>query len=172
MGEKKVLILMGSDSDLPVMKAAAEALSEFGVGCDVRVLSVHRAPAQALEAARTARDAGYRVIICGAGMAAHLGGAVASQTVLPVIGVPLESGALQGLDALCSTVQMPPGVPVATVAIGGARNAGILAVQILATADDRLAAELAKYKERLTEQVLAKDRKVREEMAKGGGTAK
>ena len=149
-GDKKVLILMGSDSDLPVMKAAAEALAEFGVGCDVRVLSVHRAPAQALEAARTAREAGYRVIICGAGMAAHLGGAVASQTVLPVIGVPLESGALQGLDALCSTVQMPPGVPVATVAVDGAKNAAMLAARILALKfpEINLALEAASKKER------------------------
>ena len=163
-GDKKVLILMGSDSDLPVMKAAAEALAEFGVGCDVRVLSVHRAPAQALEAARTAREVGYRVIICGAGMAAHLGGAVASQTVLPVIGVPLESGALQGLDALCSTVQMPPGVPVATVAIDGAANAALLAVRILALSDETVAAKLREYAQKLVEQSAEADAAIQKEI--------
>lgn len=163
--EKRVLILMGSDSDLNVMKAARDVLVEFRVGCDVRVLSVHRAPDLALEAASKAREEGYRVIICGAGLAAHLAGAVASKTTLPVIGVPLESGALRGVDALHSTVQMPPGVPVATVAIGGARNAGILAVQILATSDERLAEALQVFKGRLTEQVLSKDRKVQEALS-------
>lgn len=166
-GERsRVLILMGSDSDLPVMKAASEAIAEFGVGCDVRVLSVHRAPDDALAAAASARDDGYRVIICGAGLAAHLAGAVAAKTTLPVIGVPLEAGPLRGVDALYAMVQMPPGVPVASVAIGGARNAGILAVQILATSDERLAAELARFKEKLRAQVLEKDRKVREETAR------
>lgn len=164
MGEKKVLILMGSDSDLAVMKAASDVLAEFKVPHDVRVLSVHRAPDVALEVARRARDEGFRVIICGAGMAAHLGGAVAAKTTLPVIGVPIESGPLRGLDALYSTVMMPPGVPVATVAIGGARNAGILALQILSTSDDRIAGELERFKAKLTEQVLEKDRKVREEL--------
>lgn len=164
--EKKVLILMGSDSDLPVMRAARDALAEFGVGCDVRILSVHRAPDLALATAERARADGYRVVICGAGLAAHLAGAVAAKTTLPVIAVPLEAGPLQGVDALLAMVQMPPGVPVATVAIGGARNAGILAVQILATADDRLAAELARFKETLAAQVLEKDRLVREETAR------
>ena len=166
MSEKSVLILMGSDSDFAVMKGAGEVLSEFGVGHDVRVLSVHRAPDLALETASRAQSHGYKVIICGAGMAAHLAGAVAAKTTLPVIGVPLESGALRGVDALYSTVQMPPGVPVATVGIGGARNAGILALQILATADARLAAELARFKGKLTDQVMAKDRKVQEELSR------
>lgn len=160
----KVLILMGSDSDAGVLRGAIDLLREFGVPCKARVLSVHRAPDIALEASATARESGYRVIICAAGMAAHLAGAVASKTTLPVIGVPIASGALQGKDALFSTVQMPPGVPVATVAIDGARNAGILAVQILATSDDRLAQALADFKRRLTEQVLEKDRKLQAEL--------
>jgi phosphoribosylaminoimidazole carboxylase PurE protein len=162
--KKEVLILMGSDSDLAVMRKAADVLREFHVGCDVRVLSVHRAPDRALEVAARARADGYRVIICGAGMAAHLGGAVAAKTTLPVIGVPLESGALSGLDALYATVQMPPGVPVATVAVGGARNAGILALQILGVSDERIAAELGRFKEKLTAEVLEKDRRVQEEL--------
>ena len=155
---RKVLILMGSDSDLPVLQAAADALSELGIASDMRVLSVHRAPDRALEAAARAREDGYGVIICGAGMAAHLGGAVAAKTTLPVIGVPIDSGPLRGLDALLAIVQMPPGVPVATVAIGGGRNAGILAAQILGVSDERIAAELAKFKAKLEEQVLEKDR--------------
>ena len=144
------------------MKKASAVLAEFDVACDMRVLSVHRAPDIALEVASTAREKGYRVIICGAGMAAHLGGAVAAKTTLPVIGVPLDSGALHGLDALYATVQMPPGVPVATVAVGGARNAGILALQILSLADSSLAERLADFKKELTQQVLEKDRKVQE----------
>jgi phosphoribosylaminoimidazole carboxylase PurE protein len=155
---RKVLILMGSDSDLPVLQAASDVLSELGIASDMRVLSVHRAPDRALEAAARARDDGYAVIICGAGMAAHLGGAVAAKTTLPVIGVPIDSGPLRGLDALLAIVQMPPGVPVASVAIGGGRNAGILAAQILGTSDERIAAELAKFKAKLEEQVLEKDR--------------
>ncbi len=160
--EAKVLVLMGSDSDLGVMKAAADALKELGVACDIRILSAHRAPDPTMEAARTARDRGYRVIICGAGMAAHLAGAVASKTILPVIGVPLAGDPLRGLDSLYSTVQMPPGVPVATVGIGGARNAGILAAQIIATADDEVARRLVELKGRLEAEVLEKDRMVRE----------
>ena len=128
----KVLVLMGSDSDLGVMKAALDVLKEFQVGFDARVLSVHRAPDLTLETASRAKENGYQVILCGAGMAAHLAGAVAAKTTLPVIGVPIQSGALKGLDALLSTVQMPPGVPVAVVTIDGARNAGLLAIQILA----------------------------------------
>ena len=155
---RKVLILMGSDSDLPVLQAASDVLEEFGIVSEMRVLSVHRAPDRALEAAARAREDGYGVVICGAGMAAHLGGAVAAKTTLPVIGVPIDSGPLRGLDALLAIVQMPPGVPVATVAIGGGRNAGILAAQILGVSDERIAAELAKFKAKLEEQVLEKDR--------------
>lgn len=155
---RKVLILMGSDSDLPVLQAAADVLHELGIDSHMRVLSVHRAPDRALEAAARAREDGYAVVICGAGMAAHLGGAVAAKTTLPVIGVPIDSGPLRGLDALLAIVQMPPGVPVASVAIGGGRNAGILAAQILGVSDERIAAELAKFKAKLEEQVLEKDR--------------
>jgi 5-(carboxyamino)imidazole ribonucleotide mutase len=161
---KRVLILMGSDSDFAVMKDAVDVLKEFQVGCDARVLSVHRAPDATLELAGRAREAGYRVIICGAGMAAHLGGAVAAKTTLPVIGVPLTSGALHGIDALYAMVQMPPGVPVATVAIDGARNAGLLALQILGTSDERIAGELLRFKAKLLEQVLEKDRKLQAEL--------
>ena len=149
---------MGSDSDLPVLQAAADVLNELGIDSHMRVLSVHRAPDRALEAAARAREDGYAVVICGAGMAAHLGGAVAAKTTLPVIGVPIDSGPLRGLDALLAIVQMPPGVPVASVAIGGGRNAGILAAQILGVSDERIAAELAKFKAKLEEQVLEKDR--------------
>jgi len=149
---------MGSDSDLPVLQAAADVLHELGIDSHMRVLSVHRAPDRALEAAARAREDGYAVVICGAGMAAHLGGAVAAKTTLPVIGVPIDSGPLRGLDALLAIVQMPPGVPVASVAIGGGRNAGILAAQILGVSDERIAAELAKFKAKLEEQVLEKDR--------------
>jgi 5-(carboxyamino)imidazole ribonucleotide mutase len=162
---RKVLILMGSDSDLAVMKNAADVLKDFGVPCDLHVLSVHRAPDLALAKAAGAREEGYGVIICGAGMAAHLGGAVAAKTTLPVIGVPIASGALHGVDALYAIVQMPPGVPVATVAIDGARNAGVLAVQILAVADERLAGELARFKQKLVEGVIEKDRELKRKLS-------
>jgi 5-(carboxyamino)imidazole ribonucleotide mutase len=163
--EAKVLILMGSDCDLGVMKPALEVLKEFQVGFDARVLSVHRAPDLALDAASKAKESGYRVIICAAGMAAHLAGAVASKTTLPVIGVPIQSGALKGLDSLLSTVQMPPGVPVAAVAIDGGRNAGLLAIQILALADESLADSLARFKRKLTAEVLEKDKKLQAELS-------
>jgi phosphoribosylaminoimidazole carboxylase PurE protein len=160
----RVLILMGSDSDLPVMKKAGAVLAEFGVGYSMRVLSVHRAPERAMGVASGARDEGYQVVICGAGMAAHLAGAVAAKTTLPVIGVPLESGALHGLDALYATVQMPPGVPVATVAVGGGRNAGVLALQILSLSDEQIAEQLRAFKEKLSEEVLEKDRRIQAEL--------
>ncbi len=159
---------MGSDSDLPVMQKAVEALREFEVGCEVKVLSVHRAPDLALETAVGARANGFRVIICGAGAAAHLAGAVAAKTTLPIIGVPIAGGALNGVDALYATVQMPPGVPVATVAIGGARNAALLAVQMLALSDERLAAALEGYKKKLVEQVLEKDRRAQSKLRESG----
>src|ERR1041384_1208300 len=127
-------VLMGSDSDWPTMKAAVEALTEFGIARESRVMSAHRTPDDVTEYARTAHTRGLRVIIAGAGGAAHLAGVVAAHTPLPVIGVPIESRSLKGLDSLLSIVQMPAGVPVATVGIGGARNAGLLAVQILAAA--------------------------------------
>jgi 5-(carboxyamino)imidazole ribonucleotide mutase len=155
----KVSIIMGSDSDFPVMKGAAEALEQFGIPCELAVLSAHRTPYETIEFAKGARKRGIRVIIAGAGGAAHLGGVVAAITELPVIGVPIASGSLQGQDSLLSTVQMPKGVPVASVAIGNAWNAGILAAQILGAGDSNGKAILdrvADYKQTLRKTVLAK----------------
>ncbi|MGH9211161.1 MAG: 5-(carboxyamino)imidazole ribonucleotide mutase [Acidimicrobiales bacterium] len=146
MTTKKIAILMGSASDKDKMAPAAETLVRYGVEADVRVLSAHRTPALVAEFASSARDLGYAVIICGAGRAAHLAGAVAAQTTLPVIGVPLSGGALNGVDALYSTVQMPKGIPVATVAVDGAMNAALLAVQILAVDDPDLAKRLDEHR--------------------------
>ena len=142
MSRYKVAVLMGSASDLDKMAPAAEMLAKFGVEADVHVMSAHRTPERVATLARSARADGYGAIICGAGMAAHLAGAVAAQTTLPVIGVPLSGGALDGVDALYSTVQMPRGIPVATVAVNGSANAALLAVQMLAIADPDLAAAL------------------------------
>ena len=141
----QVGIVMGSDSDLGVMEATVSILRKFGVPFEITVASAHRTPLRAAEFASKAKDRGIKVIVAGAGHAAHLAGAMAAQTTLPVIGVPIDSSAFQGLDALLSTVQMPPGIPVATVAVGkpGATNAGILAVQILAVSDQSLADKLA-----------------------------
>lgn len=154
----RVGIVMGSDSDLPVMEGAVAMLKKFGVPFEMTVASAHRTPERAAQFASGARDRGVRVIIAGAGQAAHLAGAMAAQTTLPVIGVPIDASSLQGLDALLSTVQMPPGIPVATVAIGkpGATNAGLLAVQILAVADPDLAALLDAYKKEMAAQVVRK----------------
>ncbi|MCX7887589.1 MAG: 5-(carboxyamino)imidazole ribonucleotide mutase [Verrucomicrobiae bacterium] len=157
----QVAILMGSDSDWPTMKAAADACAEFGVACEVRVMSAHRTPEDVAEFARSAAKRGLKVIVAGAGGAAHLAGCVAANTVLPVIGVPMETKALGGLDSLLSTVQMPGGVPVATVAIGGARNAGLLAVQILATSNPQLARQLVAFKAKLAEESRAKNAKLK-----------
>jgi len=154
----RVGILMGSDSDWPTMKAAADALAEFGVASEARVISAHRDPHGLEEYAGTASKRGLRVIIAGAGGAAHLPGVTAAFTTLPVIGVPIESKSLKGLDSLLSIVQMPPGVPVATVGIGAARNAGLLAVQILAVGDAKLQTALSKFKLRLTEESRAKNK--------------
>ena len=139
----RVAVLMGSTSDTAKMAPAVETLRRFGIEVDERVLSAHRTPDAVVELAKGAREAGYVAFICGAGMAAHLAGAVAAHTTLPVVGVPLSGGALNGVDALYATVQMPKGVPVATVAIDGALNAALLVVQMLAIGDDRLAAALA-----------------------------
>ena len=157
---KKLLvgILMGSDSDWPTMKAAADACEEFGVGCEVQVISAHRTPHDLTEYATGAHGRGLRVIIAGAGGAAHLPGVTAALTTLPVVGVPIESKALKGLDSLLSIVQMPSGIPVATVAIGGARNAGLLAIQILATADAGLHKKVIAFKDRLAEESRAKNK--------------
>ena len=143
---KKVAVLMGSANDKPKMAPAAETLERFGIEADVRVMSAHRSPALVAEFVSTARQQGYAAIICGAGMAAHLAGAVAAHTTLPVIGVPLSGGALNGVDALYATVQMPKGIPVATVAIDGAMNAALLAVQILAVNDEVLVKQLADHR--------------------------
>ena len=141
---KKVGIVMGSASDLPVVRKAADTLKEFGVPCEVHVYSAHRTPDEAGAFARTARERGFGVIIAAAGMAAHLAGAIAANTTLPVVGIPMKSNALDGVDALLSTVQMPSGIPVATVAIDGAVNAALLAGQILSVEDKNLAARLDK----------------------------
>ena len=151
----QVLILMGSASDAPVMQAAADALSELGVTSEMTVASAHRSPDRVRRLVEEAPGRGVRVFVVGAGAAAHLAGVVAAHTALPVVGVPIDSSALKVLDALLSTVQMPPGVPVATVAVGkpGATNAGVLAAQMIALADDALAARLRDYKRTLAEKV-------------------
>jgi 5-(carboxyamino)imidazole ribonucleotide mutase len=151
-------ILMGSDSDWPTMKAAADALKEFGIASEAKVISAHRDPHGLEEYAAGASKRGLRVIIAGAGGAAHLPGVTAAFTTLPVIGVPIESKSLKGLDSLLSIVQMPPGVPVATVGIGAGRNAGLLAVQILAVADSKLQAALLKFKKKLADESRAKNK--------------
>jgi 5-(carboxyamino)imidazole ribonucleotide mutase len=154
-------VIMGSDSDWPVMRAAAQALNEFDVTHEVSVVSAHRTPDRMLDYARNAAGRGLKVIIAGAGGAAHLPGMVAAATVLPVIGVPVPLAHLDGLDSLLSIVQMPAGVPVATVSIGGARNAGLLAVRILATSDPALAHRMATFQQDLAQQVLTKDATLR-----------
>jgi 5-(carboxyamino)imidazole ribonucleotide mutase len=151
-------ILMGSDSDWPVMKTAADALTEFGIASEARVISAHRDPHGLEEYVSSAIARGLKVIICGAGGAAHLAGVTAAFTTLPVVGVPILGKSTEGLDSLLSMVQMPPGVPVATVAINGARNAGILAAQIIATGDSRVQEELKKFKVKLTEESRAKNK--------------
>lgn len=154
---------MGSDNDLGVMRHAVDALAEFDLGCEVRVLSAHRTPDDALTWARTAEQRGLRVLIAGAGMAAHLPGVLAAVTSLPVIGVPIAAGRLDGMDALFAIVQMPPGVPVATVAVDGARNAGLLAVRVLAAGDAGLRARYDDFRAEQAEKVRAKDAVVREQ---------
>lgn len=160
----RVGVIMGSDSDWPVMQAAAEALAEFDLPFEVGVVSAHRTPGRMLEYARTAAGRGIEVIIAGAGGAAHLPGMVASATPLPVIGVPVPLAKLDGMDSLLSIVQMPAGVPVACVSIGGARNAGLLAVRILASADPALRARMEGFQADLESQVLAKDRALQERL--------
>ncbi|RTZ99291.1 MAG: 5-(carboxyamino)imidazole ribonucleotide mutase [Deltaproteobacteria bacterium] len=155
-------IIMGSDSDLSVMQAAADALKSFGIPCEMTVASAHRSPARAADYAATARERGLKTIIAGAGHAAHLAGVLAAHTTLPVIGVPIDSSCLKGWDALLATVQMPPGIPVATMAIGksGARNAGIFAAQMIALADPDLSQKLDDFKDKMAEQVAEKARKI------------
>ena len=161
---KKVAIIMGSDSDLKAMQGAMDALKALEVPFAVRILSAHRTPEAASAFARSARDDGYGVIIAAAGKTAHLAGAMAANTLLPVIGVPMKSSTLDGLDALLSTVQMPSGMPVATVAIDGATNAALLAAQILALSDESLAAALATARKAGAEKVMAKDAALQEKL--------
>lgn len=153
---KKVAIIMGSDSDSPVMQEAAKVLTEFGITFEYTIISAHRTPERMYDFARTAHEQGVEVIIAGAGGAAHLPGMVAAISPLPVIGVPVQSKSLNGLDSLLSIVQMPGGVPVATVAINGAKNAGILAAQILATHDKELLQKVIEYKKKLENEVIEK----------------
>ncbi len=156
-------IVMGSDSDMPVMSKACEILEQFGIDFDIRIISAHREPDVFFEYAKTAKDKGMKVIIAGAGMAAHLPGMCAAIFPLPVIGVPMHTTSLGGRDSLYSIVQMPSGIPVATVAINGGANAGLLAVKILATSDDSLVAKLEKYAADLKASVEKKDKKLAEE---------
>ena len=157
---KKVAIIMGSDSDLPVVQKAIDTLKEYDVPVEVHVYSAHRTPVEAKEFSSNAAKNGFGVMIAAAGKAAHLAGAIAANTTLPVIGIPVKSSTLDGLDALLSTVQMPAGIPVATVAIDGAANAALLAIQILAVSDEALAAKLAESRAAAAQKVLEKDRAV------------
>ena len=162
MGNPRVGIVMGSDSDLKIMQDAVKVLREFGVESELVVASAHRTPYKALQSAETAEERGIEVIIAGAGAAAHLGGVLAAVTTLPVIGVPINATALQGLDALYAMVQMPSGIPVATVAINGAKNAGILAAQILSVKEPELRKQLKAYKEKMVQEVEIKNQRVQE----------
>lgn len=166
--QPKVGILMGSDSDLEVMHEAEKRLDTFGIVYETRIMSAHRTPEQAAQYAATARQRGLEVIICGAGAAAHLAGAIAAHTILPVIGIPIDSSSLKGLDALLATVQMPAGIPVATMAIGkaGAANAGIFAAQIVGRTDSAVAAKLEQFKKEMAAGVEERDRKLQSERTK------
>ena len=157
---KKIGIVMGSDSDLPIVEKAVAVLEEFGVPCEVHVYSAHRTPEQAISFARNAQENGFGAIIAAAGMAAHLAGVLAANTILPVVGIPCKSAALEGMDALLSTVMMPSGIPVATVAINGGANAALLCVQMLALSDESLAQKLAQKRAADAQKVLDKDRAV------------
>ena len=161
---KKVAVIMGSDSDWPVVKAACAQLQDFGIPYEAHILSAHRTPAAAADFARSARQNGFGVLICAAGMAAHLAGAFAGNSTLPVIGIPMKGGAMDGLDALLSTVQMPSGIPVAAVAINGAKNAAVLAAQILAVSDDGLAAKLDGARDNMAAQIAEKEAKLQTEL--------
>lgn len=160
---KKAAIIMGSDSDLPVVKDAIETLKEFEVPFEVHVYSAHRTPEEAKNFAASARDEGFGVIIAAAGKAAHLAGALAANTTLPVVGIPVKSSALDGMDALLSTVQMPPGIPVATVGINGAKNAALLAVQMLSLESEKLSKALTAYRKKAYEGVMEKNKAIEKE---------
>ena len=157
---KKVGIIMGSDSDLPVIQKSVDMLDSLGIEYTVHIFSAHRTPEEAAEFTKSAKENGYGVIIAAAGMAAHLAGAVAANTTLPVIGIPCKSSVLEGMDALLSTVQMPSGIPVATVAINGGANAALLAAQILALSDDELSEKLVNMRENNKKSILEKDAKI------------
>ena len=161
---KKVAVIMGSDSDWPVVKGACQQLAAFGIPYEAHILSAHRTPVEAAEFARSARANGFGVLICAAGMAAHLAGAFAGNSTLPVIGIPMKGGAMDGLDALLATVQMPSGIPVATVAINGAKNAAVLAAQMLSITDDELAAKLDAGRADMAKQIAAKEAKLQAEL--------
>lgn len=161
---KKVAVIMGSDSDLPVVEKAINTLKEFGVPYEAHVYSAHRTPDQAAEFAMSARENGFGAIIAAAGMAAHLAGAIAARTTLPVVGIPVKGGAVDGMDALLATVQMPSGMPVATVALNGAVNAALLCIQMLAIEDSELAAKLDAKRAKDTAAVLAKDAALQEKL--------
>ncbi len=161
---KKVALIMGSDSDWPVVKAAAQQLKAWGIPFEAHILSAHRTPEEAAAFAQGARENGFGVVIAAAGMAAHLAGVLAGNTTLPVIGIPMKGGAGDGLDALLATVQMPSGVPVATVALNGAKNAAVLAAQILSLSDEALADKLRAAKGEMKEQIAQKDAKLQEEL--------
>lgn len=160
---KKVAVIMGSDSDFPVVKAALGELKKYGVEFECRVMSAHRTPEAAADFAGSARDNGFGVIICAAGMAAHLAGAIAANTTLPVIGIPIKS-TFEGMDALLSTVQMPPGIPVATVGVNAAKNAALLAIEMLSLADDELAKKLETARKEMADGVAAKDKAIQEQL--------
>ena len=162
---KRVAVIMGSDSDWPQVKAACEELRALGVPFEAHIMSAHRTPAAAAAFAKGAREAGFGAVICAAGMAAHLAGAMAANTTLPVIGIPMKGGAMDGLDALLTTVQMPSGIPVATVALNGAKNAAVLAAQILAVEDAALAEKLDAGRARMAEQIAEKEAKLQAELA-------
>ncbi len=162
---KKVAVIMGSDSDWGNVKAACTQLKEFSIPYEAHILSAHRTPAEAAEFARTARANGFGVIICAAGMAAHLAGAFAANTTLPIIGIPMKGGAMDGMDALLATVQMPSGIPVATVALNGAKNAAVLAAEILAVSDDTLAARLEEARVAMSNQIARKEAALQAELA-------
>ena len=162
---KKVAVIMGSDSDWAVVKGACEQLKQFDIPFEAHILSAHRTPHEAAEFAKNARKNGFGVLICAAGMAAHLAGAFAGNSTLPVIGIPMKGGAMDGLDALLATVQMPSGIPVATVAINGAKNAAVLAAQILAVSDDALAEKLDAARADMAQQIAAKEAKLQAELA-------
>ena len=161
---RKVAVIMGSDSDWPVVKGGCAQLKALDIPFEAHILSAHRTPAEAAAFAKSAKANGFGVILCAAGMAAHLAGAFAANTTLPVIGIPMKGGAMDGLDALLATVQMPSGIPVATVALNGAKNAAVLAAQMLAISDEEVHAKLVTYKDDMRETVMEKDAKLQREL--------